>query len=148
MSTRSGDIDPAIPLFLQRQAGMSARRVEKLLEQESGLFGLTGLRDMRDILGAAGHPVAGWPMKRWTTVERDHARVALDLYFHDIRKYLSMYLGLLPTAQVIVFTGSIGQNSWIRQQVLHGVPAAGRRRLVIPTDEEQAIADELQPMIH
>src|SRR4029077_8686578 len=61
MSTRSGDIDPAIPLFLQEQAGFTAKQVSILLEQRSGLFGLTGLRDMRDILSAAGHPVAGWP---------------------------------------------------------------------------------------
>lgn len=149
MSTRSGDIDPAIPLFLQEQAGMSARQVGKLLEQQSGLFGLTGLRDMRDILGAAGHPVAGWPAKRWTAAEIDHARLALDIYLHDIQKYLSMYLGLLPTVRAIVFTGSIGQNSWIQQRVIGGVPAAtGRRRLSILADEEQAIADQLQPMIH
>lgn len=148
MSTRSGDIDPAIPLYLQQQAGMSARRVTRLLEQESGLFGLTGLRDMRDILGAAGHPVPGWRSRRWTEAERDHARIAVAIFTHDIQRYLSMYLGLLPHVRAIIWTGAIGQNPWIRSQVLTGLPAAaGTRVLVVPADEEQAIADAVAPMV-
>src|SRR4029079_1420227 len=65
MSTRSGDIDPAIPHYIQKKLGWSAARINTMLEEHAGLVGISGLKDMRDILGATGHHVPGWPRKAW-----------------------------------------------------------------------------------
>ncbi len=149
MATRSGDLDPMIPLYLQSQLGWSVRQVSDLLQQRSGLFGLTGLRDIRDVLGAGGHPVPGWPRRRWTAGQRRHARLALAMFIYDIQRYLASYLGLLPQPKVIVFTGAVGQNAWVRSSVLGGVRRPpGIRILTLPTDEEHAIAEQVWPMLH
>lgn len=141
MSTRSGDIDPAIPLYIQERLGWSAGRVKKLLEQHAGLLGLTGLHDMRDILGAAGHPVAGWPRRQWTSATRVKARQALDMFIYHTRRALAGYLGLLPV-QAIVFTGPIGANQTIQKLILHDLPAAHHvKHLTVVSDEEQAIVE-------
>ncbi|MFH0829235.1 MAG: acetate kinase [Candidatus Kerfeldbacteria bacterium] len=142
MLTRSGDIDPAIPLYIQSKLGWSAERVKYLLEHESGLFGLCGLKDMRDILGAIGKPVAGWPRRKYTAAVRARARLALGVYTYRIRRYLAAYLGLSSTVQAIVFTGPISGKRIIRQMILRDLPAArGIRTFMVPTDEEQAIVD-------
>ncbi len=147
MSTRSGDIDPSIPLFLVEH-GKSAKQVEDLLEKRSGLFGLTGLTDMRDILGAAGHPVAGWLKQRWTAKQRTNAKFAVAMFIHNIQRYLASYLGQLERCDAIVFTGSVGQNTFIQRQVLK-LPAARRiRHITIPTNEERAIATAVQRVLH
>ncbi len=139
MSTRSGDLDPSIPMFLMRQ-GWALDRVEKLLQQQSGLFGLTGMRDMRDILGAAGQPVKGWPGSQWTAAQRKHARLALTMFIYDIERYLGAYLGQLNVKAPIILTGLIGCNPYIQHQ-LRALPIAkGRRLIVVPADEETAIA--------
>lgn len=149
MATRSGDLDPLIPLFLQTQAGLSVGQVATILEQRSGLFGLSGLRDMRDVLGAAGHPVRAWPRRRWTATERRHARLALDVFCYDVSRYLAAYLGLSARTDVVVFTGTIGRNAYLRRRILAGTPAARRvRRLTIPADEEAAIAQAAWRVIH
>lgn len=146
MSTRSGHLDSSIPLFLIEH-GYSAKRVEDMLERQSGLLGLTGLRDMRDILAAAGHPVAGWPGRTWTSVQRTRARFALAMFIHDIQFYVASYLGQLDRCDAIVLTGSIGQNLYIQRQIVR-LPAARRLRcLTIPTDEEQAIATMVRRMV-
>lgn len=148
MSTRSGDLDPMIPLFLQ-QHGWSLKKVIDMLQQRSGLFGITGLRDMRDILGAAGHGLPGWPRRSWTAGQRRHARLALDMFVYDIQRYLSSYLGLAPRTAAIVFTGAIGQNKYIQGQIIRSLPAArGYRVLTIPTDEERAIAVTVGNLVH
>lgn len=144
MSTRSGDIDPAIPLYLQEHLGWTPRRVKDLLEHRAGLVGLSGLSDMRDLLVAAGHPVAGWPKRRWATAVRARARLALDVYCYHVRRALSAYLGLLPPTAAIVFTGPVGENRTIQRLVLADLPVArGRRRLTVHADEEQALFDQL-----
>lgn len=149
MATRSGDLDPYIPLYLQSQLGWSAARVSHLLEQRSGLFGITGLRDVRDVLAAAGYPIAGWPRRAWTALQRRHARLGVRMFVYDIQRYLASYLGLLAQPSVIVFTGAIGQNAWIRRQVLSGLPAArGIRIITVPTDEEGAIAETLRRVVN
>lgn len=142
MSTRAGDIDPAIPLYLQEKLRWSTSKVVHLLEHESGLVGLCGLRDMRDVLGAIGHPVPGWPRRRWPSITRTRAKLALEVYVYYIRHCLAGYIGLLGNAKVIVFTGPIGANRAIQKMVLDKLPAArGIRRVTVPADEEQAIVD-------
>lgn len=142
MSTRSGDIDPAIPLYIQEKLGWSAKHVENVLEQHSGLVGLSGMSDMRDILGAARHPVLGWLGKKWTDADRARAKLALNVFSYHIRKTLAGYLGLLDHVDAIIFTGPVGENTTIQKLLLSNFPAAkGIRVLTVHADEEQAIVD-------
>lgn len=144
MLTRSGDIDPAIPLYLQEQNGWSARRVDDLLVHHSGLVGLSGLKDMRDILAAVGKPVAGWPRPKLSATTRKNARLALDVFIYRIRRYLAAYLGMSEQPKVIVCTGPIAENRTIQKMILDALPAArGVRTLSVHADEEQAIVDQL-----
>lgn len=120
MGSRSGDIDPAIVFHLQRSAGMSGDEVEAMLNRESGLLGLSGDNDMREIQRRAGD---GDP----------EARLAIEVYCHRIRKYVGAYLAVLGGADAIVFTGGIGENQAdIRQRSL-----AGLERLGIAIDSER-----------
>lgn len=142
MSTRAGDIDPAIPLFLQEKLRWSAAKVSHLLEFESGIHGLCGLNDMRDVLGAAGYPVKGWPRGHWTSATRAKAKQALEIYIYYIRHNLAGYIGMSEKIKAIVFTGRIGANRDIQQLVLKKLPAArGIKSFTIVADEEQAIVE-------
>lgn len=142
MSTRSGDIDPAIPLYIQKRLGWSAQRVGRLLEQHAGLIGLSGLRDMRDVLEAAGHDVPGWPRGRWNALTRKRAALALDVFIYHVRRTLAGYLGLFRASEPIVFTGPVGENRMIQKMILRDLPAARRTKvLTVHADEEQAIVD-------
>lgn len=142
MATRSGDIDPAIPLYIQKKLRWSVTRVQNMLEHHSGLIGISGLQDMRDVLSAAGHAVPGWPTKKWSAETRTQAKFALDIFCYHIRRTLSGYLGLLEDPQAIIFTGPIGQNTIIQNMVLKNLPIAqGVRRIAVAADEEQAIVD-------
>lgn len=146
MSTRSGDLDPAIPLYIQEKLGWSARRVEHLLEQHAGLVGLSGLRDMRDILGAAGHHVAGWPKHDWSATTKKKAKLALDVFIYHVRKTLAGYLGLEKNISAIVFTGPVGTNHTIQKMILRDLPAARKVKIMsFDADEERAIVEQVAP---
>lgn len=145
MSTRSGDLDPMIPLFLQTQAGMSVSQVSDVLNRKSGLLGLSGLSDMRDVLSALGHPVRGWPKRRWSGAEKERAQLAGDIFIHDAAKYVAAYVGMNGRTDAIVFTGAIGQNQYIQRAILSAAPITKRIPVVIvPTDESRAIANEVK----
>lgn len=152
MGTRSGDIDPGALLHLLR-AGYDVERLDALLNTASGLRGLAGSNDMRDVRSKAE---AGDPA----------ARLALDVYVRRVRHYLGAYLLELGGADAIVFTAGVGENNAeLRAEACAGLgwfgieldPArnalpnsAGARRissdasrvevLVVPTDEEAEIA--------
>ncbi len=149
MATRTGDIDPIIPLYLQEHGGWSAAQVARLLNQQSGLFGLTGLKDMRDILQAAGYPVRRWPRQRWTAGQQARARRGLGLYIYSLQRYLGSYLSLSLRPEAIIFTGAVGQNRDVQRLVLRdlNLPRAVRI-MTVPADEEQAIADAVRRVIH
>jgi acetate kinase len=114
MGTRSGDLDPSLPLFLQREAGLSVEEVEALLNKRSGLLGLSGRSaDLRELLAAAA---AG---------EADSA-LAVEVFCARIRKYVGAYLAVLGGADAVVFGGGIGENSAIvRARVCAGFEWAG-----------------------
>ncbi len=98
MGTRSGDLDPAIPLLLARD-GMKFDEIDDLLNRKSGLAGLSGIgADFRDIETAAD---AGDP----------RARLAIEVFVHRIRKYVGAYAAVMGGADALVFTGGIGENS-------------------------------------
>jgi acetate kinase len=105
MGTRSGDIDPAVPLYLQRRAGLSADAVDSALNKDSGLRALCGDNDMRRILTRVADG-------------DERARLALDIYCQRIRKYIGAYLALLGRVDALIFTGGIGEHAApVRHQV-------------------------------
>jgi acetate kinase len=99
MATRSGSVDPGIVLHVQLHRGLSAKKVEQLLNQESGLLGVSGISgDMREVLGAAA---AG----------DERARLAFDIYIHRIRQAIGGLAATLGGIDALVFTAGVGENS-------------------------------------
>jgi acetate kinase len=159
MGTRSGDIDPSVLSHLNREAGLSVAELDRLLNKNSGMLGLTGHTDMRDVQRAAD--------------SGDHAaQLGLDVYVHRIRHYLGAYLLELGGADVIVFTAGVGEHqAEIRAAVLDGlewlgieldaelnasrastirtISASSSRVavLVVPADEEQEIARKVLALL-
>ncbi len=158
MGTRSGDIDPGALLHLMR-AGLSVDELDRLLNKQSGLLGLAGSNDMRDVRAgvAAGDPAA---------------RLAFEIYVRRLKHYIGAYLALLGGADAIVFTAGVGENhAPMRQAVCSGLewfgieidpvrnesPERGARVinrdasrvaiLVVPTDEEAEIARQAAEVI-
>jgi acetate kinase len=152
MGTRSGDLDPAILLHLQRRADLSVGDIDRLLNSRSGILGLGGHADMRDLVEAAGSGDAD-------------ASLALEVYTHRVRAYVGAYAAQLGRVDAIVFTAGVGENAaLVREWSLAGlegfgveldvernrerVPGARRIStdasrtavLVVPTDEELEIA--------
>ena len=113
MGTRSGDIDPGIVTYWARDLGMEYREIDTLLNRESGLLGLCGKSDMRDILAAVR--------------EGDQtARFAFDLFCRRIRKYIGAYMVLLDRVDALIFSGGIGANSGeVRETVCKGLERFG-----------------------
>ncbi len=154
MGTRCGDTDPALPFFLADHLGMSLKEIDGLLNKASGLKGICGANDMREVLHKrdAGDP---------------RAQTALDIYCYRIKKYIGAYYAVLGRLDGLVFTAGIGENSpEIRMRCCDGldrlgikvdpVKNTGARNgildigcrdqavtiLVVPTDEEFKIAQE------
>lgn len=152
MGTRSGDIDPAVVLHLGRVAQMTTREIDTLLNKQSGMLGLAGRIDMRDILAGVEAGEAA-------------ATLAFDVYIHRLRAYAGAYIAQLGGVDVISFTAGVGENAArVRAEAMStlgflGVeidPARNDRRapgirristdsssvevLVVPTDEELEIA--------
>jgi acetate kinase len=112
MGTRSGDLDPSVPLFLQQITGLAAAEVESLLNKKSGLLGLSGVSDMRELLSRAD---AG----------DEHAALARDIFCARARKYLGAYL-TWGKPHAVIFTGGIGENSSeIRLRIASGLEHLG-----------------------
>src|SRR6185437_8005719 len=109
MGTRSGDVDPAILGYLHREAGYTFAQLDKLLNNESGLLGLAGEGDMRDVQAAASGG-------------DETAEAALAVYRHRIRHYIGAYLAQLGRLDAVVFTAGVGENSVaLRAQALEGL---------------------------
>ncbi|WP_028049973.1 acetate/propionate family kinase [Cellulomonas sp. URHD0024] len=159
MGTRSGDLDPAVLIHLQRNAGMSVDDVDDLLNRRSGLKGLSGENDFRALHGLVD---AGDP----------DAVLALDVYLHRLRKYVGAYCAVLGRVDVIAFTAGVGENDEIvRARALENLESlgiavdleknAGRIRepriispdwatttvMVVPTNEELAIARQAVDLV-
>ena len=152
MGTRSGNVDPALPGYLARVAGLGAEDVEAALNRDSGLLALAGSNDLRDVWAASNRGDAD-------------ARLALDVYCHRIRMYVGAYYALLGRVDAVVFTAGVGERDpGVRELSLTGLdrlgiavdpvrnvdPEQGERFispeggevpvLVVPTDEESEIA--------
>ena len=152
MGTRTGDIDPAITFHLARTAGMTVDEIDHLFNHRSGLRGLAGHNDMREV------------HRRIAAGDRN-ARLALDVYVHRLRKYIGAYTAIMGGLDVLVFTAGVGENDpVVRAEATAGLdhlgitvdpernaaPVGGARVIspdgaavtvmVVPTDEELAIA--------
>ena len=154
MGTRSGDLDPAVLLHLQRVGGYDAASLDDLLNRSSGLKGLGGHSDMRDLIDAAEQGDAG-------------AALALEVYIRRLQKYIGAYAAELGGLDALVFTAGVGENSALVRaraveplgflgisvdQALNGGSSSNSRVispsdspvsvLVVPTNEELQIALE------
>ncbi|RKS68569.1 acetate kinase [Motilibacter peucedani] len=159
MGTRSGDIDPAVVEHMARRLGVSAAEVVALLNRESGLLGVSGHRDMRELEAAA---LAG----------DAPAQLALELFCYRLAKHVAGLTVALGGLDALVFTGGIGENSTgvrarvqellahlgvradeganaVRSQEARRVSAPGSPVdvLVIPTDEELVIARDARELV-
>lgn len=159
MGTRCGDIDPAVVAYLARNKGMSVDEIDTLLNKKSGLEGMCGMSDMRDI-----HAAADKGDKR--------AAMAVAVQTYRNKKYIGSYMAALGRVDAIVFTAGIGENDDIvRLESLRGMEnlgivvdeAANAERSsepkkisadnsvvdvwVIPTNEELAIARETRDVL-
>jgi acetate kinase len=113
MGTRCGDIDPSIPFYLMRQARMKQEDVESLLNKESGLKGICGISDMREIAER-------------TAKGNERAGLAIDMFCYRIKKYIGAYHAVLGRLDAVIFTGGIGENAVaIRQRVCEGLKHIG-----------------------
>lgn len=152
MGTRCGDLDPAVHFYISRKTGRSFEELEAMMNKESGLKGICGTNDMREI-------------QRRSADGDARAQLAFEMFCYRIRKYIGSYSAALGRVDAIVFTGGIGENSApVRRECCDGLTNLGvvldhRRNeedwsglheiqredspvkiLVIPTDEEREIA--------
>lgn len=154
MGTRTGDIDPTISFYLVNTLGYTIEQVSNLFNKQSGMLGLTGYSDMRDIIKAMN--------------EGDQAaKLAYDMYAYRIKKYIGSYAAAMNGIDAIIFTAGVGENDAIVRQLvcenmnylgisidtgLNSTHKQGLREintsdskvkvLIVPTNEELEIANE------
>ncbi|MEU9734968.1 acetate kinase [Streptomyces sp. NPDC048002] len=159
MGTRSGDMDPAVIFHLMRVGGMSADEIDTLLNKRSGLIGLCGDNDMREI-------------RRRIDEGDKEAQLAFDIYIHRLKKYIGAYYAVLGRVDAVAFTAGVGENaSPVREAAVAGLEELGlvvdgelnavrsdEPRLispqyarvavaVVPTDEELEIATQTYALV-
>lgn len=159
MGTRSGDVDPGLHAFLGREAGLSLDEIDTLLNKKSGVLGLSGVNDFREL------------EHRLAAGDAD-ARLAFDVVVHRLKHYVGAYLAILGGIDALVFTAGVGENSIsVRAAVTDGLEGLGievdRARnaarstvarvisptgatvvvAVVPTNEELAIARQTADLV-
>ncbi len=160
MGTRSGDIDGGAVTFIMEKEGLNATGISNLLNKKSGVLGISGVSsDMREVTAAANSG-------------NERARLALDMYFYRIKKYIGAYAAAMGGVDVILFTGGVGENQadcreaacsgleYMGVKVDHAVNNATRgeeaiisatdskvKVVVIPTDEEMMIASDTMALL-
>ncbi|MEU8655029.1 acetate kinase [Streptomyces sp. NPDC048737] len=159
MGTRSGDADPAVIFHLARVGGMSIDEIDALLNKKSGLIGLCGDNDMREI-------------GRRIDEGDEQAKLAFDIYIHRLKKYIGAYYAVLGRVDAVAFTAGVGENAArVRAAAVAGLETLGlavddglnavrsdRSRLVspagarvkvavVPTDEELEIATQTYALV-
>ncbi len=159
MGTRSGDIDPAMVGFLSRKLNKNLAEIEKILNKESGMLGISGISsDLRDV-------------EREYANGNDRARLALEVYGYHIRKYIGAYAVALGRIDAIIFTAGVGEHaSLVREWACQGLEAIGAildpfknatrhdesiiskmssrvKIMIIPTNEELMIARDTAELV-
>ncbi len=120
MATRSGSIDPSVPLWLQAHGGLTGADVQEALERDSGLAGLAGTADMREVLTRASDGDAG-------------AALARDVYVHALRAGIASMAASMGGLDAVTFTGGVGERS----PEIRSLAAAGLGFLGIRLDESR-----------
>ena len=158
MGTRSGDVDPFVPLYIMKTQNKTVEEVDTHLNKQSGMFGLCGFSDNRDV------------ETRYFAGDKD-AIVAMQVYTYSIVKYIGAYTAAMGGVDAIVFTGGVGENgSEVRKLVCERLafmgieldeeankkrgqtieiskPGSKVRVFVIPTNEELVIAQDTMKLI-
>ncbi len=159
MGTRCGDIDPAIVGFLAKKLEVSLDDIDRILNKESGIYGITGISsDLRDV-------------EREYAAGNERARLGLEVYCYHIRKYIGAYAVALGHVDAIIFTAGVGENgSMIRQWACRGLeimgaeldpfengvrhdeaiiskPTSRVKIMVVPTNEELMIARDTRDLV-
>ena len=159
MGTRCGDIDPAIIPYLVRSQHMDIDQIDRMLNKESGLRGISGSNDMREVLAKAEEGDA-------------RSRLAVAMYVYRIKKYIGAYAAILGNVDAIVFTGGIGEHAAAIREIICAelsilgisinrernraaltkarsieTPESRIRLFVIPTDEELEIAIQTETVV-
>jgi acetate kinase len=157
MSTRSGDLDPGLVYYLSRTKGITAPRFQRMVNRESGLFGVSGTSgDVRDLLAREVHDA--------------RAAEAVELFCYQVRKWIGAFAAVLGGLDTLVFAAGIGENApLIRRRICDGLDFLGvtlhaRRNAtnaplistdtgrvkvrVIHTDEELMIARSVTRVLH
>jgi|BioPla2DNA2_1021312.scaffolds.fasta_scaffold43385_2 acetate kinase len=159
MGTRSGTIDPAVISFLMDKEKMTVKDVSDFLNKKSGVLGVSGVSsDFRDVQEAAENG-------------NNRAILALDIFCYKVKRFIGDYIGIMNGADAVVFTAGIGENNdLVRSKILKDLdflgievdmeknkvigkeidisaPGSRVKTLVIPTNEELAIARETQKLL-
>jgi acetate kinase len=159
MGTRSGDVDPGLHTFLHNELGMSVGDIDAMLNKQSGLKGLAGVNDFREL------------EQRRASGDED-AQLAFEVYVHRLKHYVGAYLAILGRLDVLTFTAGVGENNpELRTAVTDGLDGLGivvdpvlnnaqsrsarvvsptgspTQIAVIPTNEELAIAREAATLL-
>ncbi len=159
MGTRCGDLDPAIPMFIQQKENLSPKEIDSILNKKSGILGITGqYTDRRDVI--EGAEKGGCP----------RCQLALDVEAYRLKKYIGAFAAAVGGIDAVVFTAGVGEMGWlIREKALEGLEFMGiildkevnrntmtRKResmittpdspvkvFVIPTDEELVFTEDV-----
>ena len=159
MGTRSGDVDPGLHTFLHNELGMTIAEIDSLLNKQSGLKGMAGVNDFRELEERRG---AG----------DEAAQLAFEVYVHRLKHYLGAYAVLLGRLDMLSFTAGVGENNpALRAAVVDGLDGLGfsvdpelnairsnQARVispagapitiaVVPTNEELAIARQTASLL-
>ncbi|MBE0500726.1 MAG: acetate kinase [Desulfuromonadales bacterium] len=163
MGTRCGDIDPALPMFMQQQENLSAKEIDSILNKKSGILGITGqFTDRRDVIEGAEDG-------------DERCKLALEMEGYRLKKYIGSYFAALGRLDAVVFTAGVGEMAWmIREKALDGLENLGikldkeknkntmtRKReteittadspikvFVIPTDEELVFTEDVVAILN
>lgn len=161
MGTRCGDIDPAIVTFLMQKEGLEEKGIDNLMNKKSGVAGISGVSsDFRDLHAAAADG-------------NERAQLALDMFEYQCKKFIGSYAAAMGGLDAIVFTAGVGENTAsIREHVVEGLGFMGveldkginnsakaeemilspehakAKVLLIPTNEELAIAQETERIVN
>ncbi|WP_262710385.1 acetate/propionate family kinase [Mangrovivirga cuniculi] len=159
MGTRSGDLDPSVPIYMINNHNLSAGEVDKILNKESGLLGIGGESDMRDL------------EKRMKSGDQS-ASLAINMYTYRIKQYIGNFTAIMNGLDTLVFTAGVGENSdFIRNEICRNLDYFGIELdenlnsdrsdvvrkinsenskvniLIVPTNEELAIAQRTYDLL-
>lgn len=140
MGTRCGDVDPALITHIMRQKKLNVDQMDRILNKESGLKGISGIsNDMR-------------LLEEKSKAGNKRAKLAVDIFVYRARKYIGAYLAVLGRLDALIFTAGIGENQpSIRNSICRGLLDGLKKKpkiLVIPTNEELLIAQQAYKLIH